>query len=53
MLYSVIADGERLHVAMGSLVDEPSIRPSQHIHVASKAPWFEITDDLAQHDELG
>jgi hypothetical protein len=52
MLYSVINDGERLHVAMGSLVDEPSIRPSQHIHVASKAPWFEITDDLPQHDEL-
>jgi hypothetical protein len=51
MLYSVI-EGERLHVAMGSLVDEPSIRPSQHIHVASKAPWFEITDDLPQHDEL-
>ena len=37
------------HVTMGTLVDEPSIRPSAHIFVGSKAPWFEITDDLPQH----
>ena len=40
-----------MHVAMGSLVDEPSIRSSGHIFVGSKAPWFEITDDLPQADE--
>jgi hypothetical protein len=51
MLYSVINDGERLHVAMGSLVDEPGIRPEGHIFVGSKAPWYEILDDLPQHDE--
>ncbi|MGI4959803.1 MAG: GFA family protein, partial [Janthinobacterium lividum] len=34
------------------LVDEPSIRPSMHIFVGSKAPWFEITDGLPQFDEL-
>jgi hypothetical protein len=37
---------------MGTLQDEPSIRPQAHIHVASKAPWFEITDDLPQYAEL-
>jgi hypothetical protein len=52
LLYSLI-DGERVHVALGSLVDEPSIRPTAHIYVGSKAPWYEITDDLPQHDELG
>lgn len=26
--------------------------PSEHIYVGSKAPWFEITDDLPQHEEL-
>jgi hypothetical protein len=52
LLYSVVRDGEYVHVALGSLVDEPSIRPTSHIYVASKAPWFEITDDLPQYDEL-
>jgi hypothetical protein len=36
---------------MGSLDDEPSIRPTEHIFVGSKAPWFEITDDLPQSEE--
>ena len=51
LLYSVVRDGEYVHVAMGSLVDEPSIRPAEHIFVGSKAPWFEITDELPQNDE--
>jgi hypothetical protein len=51
-LFSVVRDGAYVHVAMGSLVDAPTIRPTQHIFVGSKAPWFEITDDLPQHDEL-
>jgi hypothetical protein len=51
LLYSVVRDGAYVHVAMGSLVDEPSIRPTEHIFVGSKAPWFEITDDLPQNDE--
>jgi hypothetical protein len=52
LLFSVVRKGEYVHVAMGSLVDAPSIRPSEHIYVGSKAPWFEITDDLPQHEEL-
>jgi hypothetical protein len=36
---------------MGSLVDAPSIRPTSHIFVGSKAPWFDITDDLPQFEE--
>jgi len=51
LLYSVVRSGEYVHVAMGSLQDEPSIRPTEHIFVGSKAPWFEITDDLPQADE--
>jgi len=38
-------------VAMGSLVDAPTIRPTEHIFVGSKAPWFEISDDLPQNEE--
>ena len=51
LLYSVVRDGAYVHVALGSLVDDPSIRPTKHIFVGSKAPWFEITDDLPQFDE--
>ena len=51
LLYSVVRDGAWVHVAMGTLVDGPSIRPSRHIFVGSKAPWFTITDDLPQHQE--
>ena len=51
LLYSVVRDGAYVHVAMGSLVDDPSIRPTDHIFVGSKAPWFEITDDLPRFEE--
>jgi hypothetical protein len=50
LLYSVVRDGAFVHVAMGTLVDEPAIRPSAHIFVGSKASWFTITDDLPQYD---
>jgi hypothetical protein len=51
LLFSVVRDGAYVHVALGSLVDAPSVRPTKHIFVGSKAPWFEITDDLPQFDE--
>ncbi len=51
LLYSVVRDGAYVHVALGSLADEPSIRPTEHIFVGSKAPWFEITDELPQREE--
>jgi hypothetical protein len=51
LLFSVVRDGAYVHVALGSLVDDPSIRPTKHMFVGSKAPWFEITDDLPQFEE--
>ena len=51
LLFSVVRDGAYVHVALGSLVDAPGIRPTEHIFVGSKAPWFEITDDLPQSEE--
>lgn len=53
LLFSVVREGAFVHVAMGTLVDAPSIRPSAHIFVGSKAPWFTITDELPQHQEFG
>jgi hypothetical protein len=53
LLYSVVREGAWVHVALGTLVDAPTLRPTGHIFVGSKAPWFEITDDLPQHEEYG
>jgi hypothetical protein len=50
LLYSRVRDGEWVHVTMGTLVDVPSIRPSAHIFVGSKAPWFTIADGLPQYE---
>ena len=36
-------------VALGTLDDDPGVQASLHIFVGSKAPWFDITDDLPQH----
>ncbi len=38
-------------VPMGSLDDDPGIRPSEHIWVGSKAPWHEISDELPRFDK--
>jgi hypothetical protein len=53
LLYSLVREAEFVHVTLGTLVDSPSIRPSAHIFVGSKAPWYTITDNLPQHDEFG
>jgi hypothetical protein len=50
LLYSVVRAGAYVHVAMGTLVDDPTIRPAMHIFVGSKAAWFTITDDLPQFE---
>ena len=45
------SDPESVGVALGTLDDDPGVRPIAHIFVASKAPWYDITDDLMQFDE--
>jgi hypothetical protein len=35
-------------LALGTLDDDPGVRPEAHVFVGSKAPWFEITDELPQ-----
>ncbi len=45
-------EASELGVALGTLDDDPSGRPTCHVYVGSKAPWYEITDALPQFDEL-
>ena len=51
-LFAAVRNRQYLHVALGVLGGTPSRLPDHHIYVGSKAPWFEITDALPQHDEL-
>lgn len=51
LLYSVVREGAYVHVTLGTLKDAPSLRPTEHIFVGSKAPWFTITDNLPQYAE--
>jgi hypothetical protein len=46
LLFSVVRDGAYAHVTLGTIDGDPDIRPSAHIFVGSKAPWFDISDDL-------
>ena len=46
------AEGAHVIIPAGTLDDDPGVRPVVHIHVAAKAPWFEITDALPQFEEF-
>ena len=52
LLYSLVREAQFVHVTLGTLLDSPSIRPSAHIFVGSKAPWHTITDNLPQYEEF-
>ncbi len=41
---------ESIWIAAGALDDDPGVTPRYHIFVASKAPWYEIKDDIPQHE---
>ena len=50
-LFAAVRGRKYLHVSLGVLVDSPTRVPDHHIYVGSKAPWYEITDDLPQNEE--
>lgn len=43
-------DGALAWMPAGCLEADPGVRPQAHIFVASKAPWYEIADDLPRFD---
>ena len=42
---------EVLGFPLGTLDTDPNVKATRHIFVGSKAPWYEITDDLPQLEE--
>ncbi len=43
--------GKITEIVLGSVDGDPGVRPLEHIFVASRAPWYEITDALPQFEE--
>lgn len=39
-------------IPAGTLDDDPGVRPALHIFTGSKAPWWEIRDELPQFEEF-
>ena len=45
--------GEEISVRLGSMDDDPQIRPQYHTFVGSRAPWDELPDDgLPRYEAL-
>jgi len=44
-------NSEMIGLPIGGLEQDPGNRPLGHIFATSKAPWYEITDDLPQYEE--
>jgi len=42
---------EQIGLPLGTLDGDPGLKPSAHVWVGSKAPWWDITDDLPQYPE--
>ncbi|WDR04126.1 GFA family protein [Devosia algicola] len=51
LIYSLVREQAYVHIPLGTLADAPTMRPTAHIFVGSKAPWYEISDGLAQYEE--
>jgi hypothetical protein len=45
-------DGTHVIIPAGTLDDDPAVRPVVHIHTASKAAWYEVTDALPRFAEF-
>lgn len=41
---------DEVDVALGTLDDDPGVRPVMHIFTGSKAAWNDIADGLPQHE---
>ena len=47
---------DEIGLPLGTLDDDPAVKAEAHVYVASKAPWFDITDNLPRFEtgvELG
>ncbi len=50
ILVSIESEPDEIYLAMGTVNGDPACPPGYHQYVGSKAPWYEICDDLPQYD---
>jgi len=50
-LFSKKLSRKKYNIRLGILDDAPTQEPTFHIHVGSKASWYEISDNLKKFDE--
>jgi hypothetical protein len=46
------AEPESIRLRLGTLREDPGLRPVAHVWVGSMAPWFEISDELPRFVEV-
>jgi hypothetical protein len=51
-LFSKKLETKIYYILLGILDDPPAQKPASHIFVGSKAPWYEITDDISKFDAM-
>lgn len=45
-----VVENDEVVIPAGGIDGDPGVRPSVHIFVGSKAPWYEISDNLPRYD---
>jgi hypothetical protein len=51
-LYAEKVNKGMVHVRLGTLNESPCVRPQAHVFVDSKAPWYEIKDELVRFEAM-
>ena len=53
LLYWTVHHHDRtwLRVPYGTFNEAPTLKPSAHMFVGSKAEWYDLSDELPRHDE--
>jgi hypothetical protein len=49
ILVALTEEPDSIYLSMGAIEGDPPRPEGYHIYVGSKAPWYEINDDLNQH----
>ncbi len=49
LFWDALENRDSFGVALGTFDGDPGVRPSLHIFVGSKAPWYEFSDALPKH----
>lgn len=51
ILYGEVPEHDMTYIMLGTLTEEPALKPQWHIYTGSKVNWFQILDGLPQYLE--